>query len=153
MAFVDEVQKRTGAPKVFVEITAGGSTYKYCSGRGDATWTAWPLKVQNLSVGVSQLSTVDLSVGDKDFAWSDIVQSSATIDFPVTITLDYDGNQREVFDGQAVSAVRNAGFIDFRCAGAGMSLRQSPRLIFRSEFANVIRGQTVTVGSEIFTFE
>lgn len=152
MAFADEVKKNAGAPKFFVDIVAGGATYRYCTGKSAAPYVAWPMRINDLTIGASQLARVTLQVLDKEFTWSNIVIGSDTIDFPVTITLDYNGATKEIFDGQVVGAVRDSGYVIFQCAGSGSSLRQCPRVVYRSEFANVIRGKTVTVGAETFTF-
>jgi hypothetical protein len=153
MSFSDEIRRQSNQIKFYVDITVGSTTYKYCSGRDDGEYSSYPMKIASLSVGASALASVQLSIGDKDFTWTALVESIDTIQFPVTITVAYGGFSQQVFSGVALQAARADGFINFNCSGSALLLRQSPRLKYRSAFANVVRGSTVTIGSEIFTFE
>ena len=156
MTFATATKRRAVDGVYLVEITRG-STYRYTSGPAATLltydWTPYPINVSRITSGVGENAGCVVSVADKDWAWTAIIDGCSCIDFPVKVWLVYDDDPQLIFDGSALSVSRQDGWIVIEARGALAEMRQSPRLYFRSPYANVSRGTTVKIGNEIYVFQ
>ena len=156
MTFETATQGRAVEGVYLVEITRG-STYRYTSGAPvnvlGYDWVPWPLNISGLSSGLGENARCTVGLGDKDYVWTDNLCACECIVFPVSVWLMYDNDPELVFTGSATGVSRQGGFVVCECLSVRSEMRQTPRIYWRSPYANVVRGQSVVVGSETFIFD